>query len=56
MNVHEEGVGRPPALLSDFVTIDIVQMHSHRPTRSEGVATDGLRREAFFIKFEGPDS
>lgn len=38
MDVHEKGVGLPPAHFADGVGINAIEMHGHRSASSEGMA------------------
>ena len=56
MDVHEEGVRRPAALLMNGVTVNVIEVHGHGTACAQGVTADSFQREALFIQMEGPNS
>ena len=55
MNVHEESVRGPPSLLSDFVPVNVIEVHGHGSARSEGMTANGSGWETFFVQAQQGD-
>ena len=55
MNVHEESVRGPPSLLSDFVPVNVIEVHGHGSARSEGMTADRSGWETFLVQAQQGD-